>query len=194
MSALQETPARRGVLPKFRACIAILYSMPSHGTAVEKLSLRGKIGSQGVRVQDAEKGKPTGSDVQGVKRGSTRLNPIQCDKRNTMLDKIYQGGAQFEVLQTLTTMQIDFERQQFFWSRTVREGDHIIWTGAAVPRGYGIITIEGEEVYAHRVAYCLAHNLTLKDIEGLIILRTCTRNDCVDANHLVSKPKKIRKG
>ena len=90
-------------------------------------------------------------------------------------------------------MPIDFERQQFFWSRTEKQGDHIIWTGSAVPRGYGIMKVGSEEVYAHRVAYCLAKNIDLKDIENFVIMRTCDRNDCVKADHLVAKPKKIRK-
>lgn len=90
-------------------------------------------------------------------------------------------------------MAIDFERQQFFWSRVEREGDHLIWTGSQVPRGYGIITIDGEEVYAHRVAYCIANNIDLKNIEQFQIIRTCERNDCVEPKHLIPKPKRKAK-
>ena len=89
-------------------------------------------------------------------------------------------------------MAIDFERQQFFWSRTEKQGDHLIWTGSQVPRGYGVMAIDGKDVYAHRIAYCLAKNLDLEDIESLIIMRTCERNDCVLDTHLVPKPKKVR--
>ena len=91
------------------------------------------------------------------------------------------------------TMPIDFERQLFFWSRTEKQGDHLIWTGSQVPRGYGIMAVGEKEVYAHRIAYCLAKNCDLEDIESLIIMRLCDRNDCVNAEHLVAKPKKIRK-
>ena len=87
-------------------------------------------------------------------------------------------------------MPIDFERQKFFWSRVEKEGDHLIWTGSAVPRGYGVMAIGKDEVYAHRVAYCIAHNVDLKAIEDFIILRTCDRNDCVEPSHLIPKPKK----
>jgi hypothetical protein len=90
-------------------------------------------------------------------------------------------------------MPIDFERQKFFWSRVEKDGDHLIWTGSSVPRGYGTMQIGGEDVYSHRVSYCLAKNIDLKDIEDFIILRTCDRNDCVEPDHLTPKPKKTRK-
>lgn len=90
-------------------------------------------------------------------------------------------------------MPIDFERQQFFFSRTRREGEHLIWDGADTPRGYGKMTIDGENVYTHRVSWCIAHNLDLKAIEDKTILRTCERNDCVEPTHLAARPKKVRK-
>ena len=85
---------------------------------------------------------------------------------------------------------IDFERQQFFWSRTKKQGDHLIWTGSFGPRDYGFMYFGKDKEYAHRVAYCIARGLDLKDIDNLIILRTCERNDCVADNHLVAKKKK----
>jgi hypothetical protein len=88
---------------------------------------------------------------------------------------------------------IDLERQQFFWSRTKKEGDHLIWTGSYSSRNYGFMYFgRGEKVYASRVSYCIARNLDLKDIEHLIILKTCDRNDCVSNDHLVAKTKKIK--
>ena len=104
------------------------------------------------------------------------------------MDTLTQPGGQVNSF----CMAIAFERQQFFWSRVEREGDHLIWTGSKVPRGYGIITIDSEEVYAHRVAYCIANNLELHSIEAFQIIRTCTRNDCVEPLHLVPKPKKAK--
>ena len=86
---------------------------------------------------------------------------------------------------------IDPERQEFFWSRVHKEGDHLIWTGSQGPRGYGIFYTDGRgsKVYVHRVSYCIANHLDLADIEDFIILRVCTRNDCVAPAHLVKKPK-----
>lgn len=90
-------------------------------------------------------------------------------------------------LPTLTTrMTIDFERQQFLWSRTKKEGDHLIWTGANTPRGYGKMSFGADRIeYAHRVAWCIDKNLDLDDIEGVAIIRLCDRNDCVAPGHLV---------
>lgn len=85
---------------------------------------------------------------------------------------------------------IDMERQQFFWSRTKKEGDHLVWTGSFGPREYGFMYFGKKKVYAFRVAWCIAHGLDLKDIEDTIILRTCTHNDCVKVDHLVAKPKR----
>ena len=86
---------------------------------------------------------------------------------------------------------IDLERQQFFWSRTVWKGDHLIWTGSFGPRNYGFMYFgKDEKVYANRVAYCIANHLDLSDIKHLMIMRTCDRNDCVAPGHLVAKIKK----
>lgn len=88
---------------------------------------------------------------------------------------------------------IDFERQQFFWSRVQKDGDHLIWTGTKVPRGYGIITIQGKEEYAHRVAYCIAQNIDLSAIKEFHLVRiNCNRNDCVEPTHFAPKPKTPR--
>jgi hypothetical protein len=84
-----------------------------------------------------------------------------------------------------------FERQQFFWSRVRQEGDHLIWTGAATPRGYGKMFVEGRLEYAHRVAWCIARNIDLADIDDLTLVRiNCDRNDCVAPEHFASKRKK----
>jgi hypothetical protein len=90
-------------------------------------------------------------------------------------------------------MPIDFERQQFFWSRVRKDGEHLIWEGADTPRGYGKMQVGAEVVYAHRVAWCIAHNLDLKDIENKTIIRTCERNDCVEPEHLAARMKKSSK-
>lgn len=90
-------------------------------------------------------------------------------------------------------MAIDIERQEFFWSRVSRQGDHLIWEGADTPRGYGKITINGENVYAHRVAYCIANNLEPHHIADKTIIRTCERNDCVEPTHLIARLKKSSK-
>jgi hypothetical protein len=88
---------------------------------------------------------------------------------------------------------IDMERQEFFWSRVSRRGDHLIWTGAHTDRGYGKITINNVNVYANRVAYCIANNLSLTQIEDSNILIVCDEPGCVEAKHLVRKKKRSKK-
>lgn len=87
-------------------------------------------------------------------------------------------------------MAIDFERQQFFWSRVRKDGEHLIWEGAHTTRGYGKITINNRNEYAHRVAYCIAKNLDLKAIDDKIILITCNAPGCCEPKHLIAKQKR----
>lgn len=89
-------------------------------------------------------------------------------------------------------MSVDFERQRFFWSRVETHGEHLIWTGTRVPRGYGIITINGREEYAHRVSWCINQGIDLSAIDDFLVVRLCDRNDCVEPKHLALKPKKIK--
>lgn len=87
-------------------------------------------------------------------------------------------------------MAIDFDRQKFFWSRVGQDGEHLIWSGTKVPRGYGIITINGREEYAHRVSWCIASSIDLSAIDDYHLVRiNCNKNDCVEPGHLALKPK-----
>lgn len=90
-------------------------------------------------------------------------------------------------------MAIDFERQQFFFSRVQKKGEHLLWRGANTTRGYGKIQIDGENQYVHRVAWCIKHNLDIKDIDELVILRICEENACVEPTHLIARKKKSKK-
>ncbi len=88
---------------------------------------------------------------------------------------------------------MDFKRQKFFWSRVRKDGEHLIWEGSQTTRGYGKMMVEGENVYAHRVAYCIAKAFKLDEIEHLQIIRTCELNECVEPSHLAAKIKKPKK-
>ncbi len=90
---------------------------------------------------------------------------------------------------------IEFERQQFFFSRTKKEDDHLIWTGSFGPRGYGFMYFSRKQKeYAHRIAYCIANNLNPEDIGDSIILHLCDRTECVNPDHLFKKRRVARKG
>lgn len=51
--------------------------------------------------------------------------------------------------------------------------------------GYGKLYHKGKRVYAHRLAYCRAHGLTLKDIEGKLVRHTCDVRLCINPEHLL---------
>lgn len=59
-------------------------------------------------------------------------------------------------------------------------GDCIEWTGHRRPDGYGKLGTK----YAHRLAYCKAHGLALKDIDGIVVRHKCDNPSCVRPSHL----------
>ena len=59
------------------------------------------------------------------------------------------------------------------------------WTAAHLPRGYGLIGAGGKygkQLLAHRVAWELAHGMSVP--EGLFVLHSCDEPRCVNERHL----------
>lgn len=56
-----------------------------------------------------------------------------------------------------------------------------IYTGGAVPRGYGVLSVNGRQRYAHRVSWEL-QNGPIPD--GMHVLHSCDVPACINPDHL----------
>jgi hypothetical protein len=73
---------------------------------------------------------------------------------------------------------------QRLWSKCVpARGGCIVWTGSAVPRGYGRLWMseKGGKEYTHRISWIL-HNGPIP--RGMSVLHRCDNPPCVRPDHL----------
>lgn len=68
-----------------------------------------------------------------------------------------------------------------YWAKVRCGRDCWTWTSNRTPDGYGQIWLGGRPVYAHRLAWLLAHGPIPK---GLSVLHRCDVPACVNPNHL----------
>jgi hypothetical protein len=65
-------------------------------------------------------------------------------------------------------------------------GECMPYTGRVDKNGYGRCPWEGVgNTLTHRLAYAVAHDLSLTDIEGVVVRHTCDNPPCCNPNHLV---------
>jgi hypothetical protein len=62
---------------------------------------------------------------------------------------------------------------------TDKVGDCLVWKGCKDKDGYGLTTIKGIKMPAHRAAKSF-----LEDVTGKYVLHTCTQRGCVNPDHL----------
>lgn len=70
---------------------------------------------------------------------------------------------------------------QRFWAYTEKQGECLIWKGAANKNGYGCIRLDGQCITASRKAYELANG---EIPHGLFVLHHCDNPLCVNPDHL----------
>jgi len=70
-----------------------------------------------------------------------------------------------------------------FWSRVDKRGPDECWpwTGCRGNFGYGVIGVEGERLYSHRVTYILAYG---EIPDGLLVRHLCNNPACCNPTHL----------
>jgi hypothetical protein len=70
--------------------------------------------------------------------------------------------------------------------RVAHLGECWEWTGTRMPAGYGKLSLGGEFVYAHRLAYAIAHQVSHRDIPaGIVVRHRCDNPPCCNPSHLV---------
>ena len=62
---------------------------------------------------------------------------------------------------------------------TIVDGDCLRWTGCKDKDGYGLSSIRGVKMPAHRAVMSFLH-----DVDGQYVLHKCTNRDCVNPTHL----------
>lgn len=60
----------------------------------------------------------------------------------------------------------------------------IEWQQAKDEKGYGYKWFQGKVVRAHRLEYCLHHQVSLSSIQGLVIRHKCDNPSCINPEHL----------
>lgn len=61
-----------------------------------------------------------------------------------------------------------------------RRGDHWLWTGHRIRQGYGVISVYGKQLRAHRVVWAIYNG----DPGKLCVLHTCDIPHCIRPQHL----------
>ena len=69
-----------------------------------------------------------------------------------------------------------------FWKNIKKKGDCWIWQGTKFNGGYGHITVDGDAILTHRLAYKLHYGKEIP--KGKMVLHSCHSRDCINPEHL----------
>lgn len=82
----------------------------------------------------------------------------------------------------------EIRRLTRFWLRVWPRGDCWEWRGAKTRGGYGHLVVEGQHVYAHRLAYTVAKGPIP---QGHQLDHLCRHRWCVRPSHLEAVPPRV---
>ncbi len=68
-----------------------------------------------------------------------------------------------------------------FWSRVEKGSNCWLWVGTRNDSGYGTVSVNGQQMYTHRIAYEMFNGLIGPD---LFVLHRCDTPACVNPHHL----------
>ena len=77
-----------------------------------------------------------------------------------------------------------------FNAKITKSTDCHLWNAAKQKQGYGMFSVFGKSMPAHRFAYLL-HNGTIA--ENMVVHQSCENNGCVNPEHLVLQTKSQNK-